>query len=213
LPLNTTHRLALTRRLLLLTLLSAERLRVAQITKKRVDGLTVGELAAKLAPIAEDRPAPASGDVEGVMASMEPPDTGAFSGTVHAATVQKIRHWTREGWLSPVGKLHTGTGAYRRFDDAAIYDAALLYLLTGAGFTISAMDQLTEALAATRRSLPKWREQGGPLYLVISRSGTRNAIEVVEQAPAAAAVDLAVVVNLGRLWSRVGGGNNGPSDK
>jgi len=179
--------------------------------RKLRTGLTVGELAARLTPIAEDRPvapitedpAPAKGAIEATMAWMDPPDTVAIEGAVHEAIVQKIRHWTRERLLSPVGQLHTGTGAYRRFSDTAVYDAAVLYALTGAGFTISAADHFRAALAKVRAALPTWREQGGPLYLVISRNGARSDIEVVEQEPAAATADVLVIVNLSRLFTRI----------
>jgi DNA-binding transcriptional MerR regulator len=170
--------------------------------------VTVSQIAAALAPIV-DPPAAAPVAVEGAMAFMEPPDIVALQGT---ALVERIRHWTRERMLLPAGQLHTGRGKHRYYPADAIYEAALLQTLTTAGLSISAWRYLTDALAAVRLSLPAWRRDGGPLFLLISREGTRDQVEIVQEQPESTA-DLAIVVNLGRLFARVGGANNGPSGK
>lgn len=200
---------------------------MVQIPKRRVGGpawrpgdptLTVGQVAQKLMLITGGRrdpsvPAARPGDVEGAMALTEPSDTVAISGVVDTALVERIRHWTREQLLLPVSQIHAGTGRARLYSSDVVFDAALLHVLTSAGFTVSSMRYLVDALTAARLALPKWKKEGGPLYLVISRSADRTEVEVVRQEPVAATADLAVVVNLGRIFARVGGGNNGPSDK
>ena len=143
------------------------------------------------------------------MAFMEPPDIVAIEGT---ALIERIRHWTRERLLLPAGQLHTGRGKHRYYPAGTIYEAALLQTLTTAGFTVSAWRYLTDALAAVRLSLPAWQRDGGPLFLRISRDGTRDQVEVTRERPESTP-DLAIVVNLGQLFARVGGGNNGPSVK
>jgi DNA-binding transcriptional MerR regulator len=57
-----------------------------------------------------------------------------------AAAVQplfeRIRHWTREGLLSPAGEKNPGTGRARLYDEAAFRKAKVLNSLTECGFTV-----------------------------------------------------------------------------
>jgi DNA-binding transcriptional MerR regulator len=57
-----------------------------------------------------------------------------------AAAVQplfeRIRHWTREGLLSPTGEKNPGTGRARLYDEAAFRKAKVLNSLTECGFTV-----------------------------------------------------------------------------
>src|SRR6476620_738071 len=62
--------------------------------------LTVSDLAEALAPIAPDV----------------------------AGTIQRIRHWTREGALQPIEFAHSGPGKHRRYNPAAIYSVAVLHV-------------------------------------------------------------------------------------
>jgi DNA-binding transcriptional MerR regulator len=158
---------------------------------------TVGEIAARLAAISPN-----------------------FEGTI-----QRIRHWTREGLMVPADLHHAGTGRHRRYPQTAVFDAAVLHVLTNAGLTTSAVRDLkttsperhlVDALTLVRFSVPKWRQQGGPLFLTISQSGTRTEIEVIEQqAGTPAEDDLTIVINLAKVFSRIigRGKGDGRSDK
>jgi DNA-binding transcriptional MerR regulator len=57
-----------------------------------------------------------------------------------AAAVQplfeRIRHWTREGLLSPAGEKNPGTGRARFYDETAFRKARVLNSLTECGFTV-----------------------------------------------------------------------------
>ena len=57
-----------------------------------------------------------------------------------AAAVQplfeRIRHWTREGLLTPAGEKNPGTGRARLYDDDAVRKARVLNSLTELGFTV-----------------------------------------------------------------------------
>jgi DNA-binding transcriptional MerR regulator len=57
-----------------------------------------------------------------------------------AAAVQplfeRIRHWTREGLLTPAGERNPGTGRARFYDEAAFRKAKVLNSLTELGFTV-----------------------------------------------------------------------------
>jgi DNA-binding transcriptional MerR regulator len=61
-------------------------------------------------------------------------------GNAEVAAVQplfeRIRHWTREGLLSPAGEKNPGTGRARLYDDDAVRKARVLNSLTECGFTV-----------------------------------------------------------------------------
>jgi hypothetical protein len=46
------------------------------------------------------------------------------------AAGDRIRNWTREGLLNPVGEKHPGTGKVRRYPSSALMEAALLQVIT-----------------------------------------------------------------------------------
>jgi DNA-binding transcriptional MerR regulator len=112
--------------------------------------LTVSEIADALAPIAPDV----------------------------AGTVQRIRHWTREQMMLPVGELHSGPGKHRRYAADAVYDAAILHVLTSAGFSVSSHRDLVDSLTQARFEIAKWKsakEKPQRLDLIISRMATGEA--------------------------------------
>jgi DNA-binding transcriptional MerR regulator len=49
---------------------------------------------------------------------------------------ERIRHWTREGLLTPAGEKNPGTGRTRLYDEAACRKATVLNSLTECGFTV-----------------------------------------------------------------------------
>jgi DNA-binding transcriptional MerR regulator len=49
---------------------------------------------------------------------------------------ERIRHWTREGLLTPAGEKNPGTGRSRRYGDDAVRKARVLNSLTELGFTV-----------------------------------------------------------------------------
>ena len=67
-----------------------------------------------------------------------------------AATVQIIRHWTREGVLFPVQHQHAGPGKHREYAPDAIYEAAILFAINDMGLPISGSRALTDALTMAR---------------------------------------------------------------
>jgi DNA-binding transcriptional MerR regulator len=89
--------------------------------------LTVGEIAEALTPIAPD-----------------------MAGTLH-----RIRHWIREQMLLPVGRAHAGAGRHRLFSADAIYDAAVLHVLTNVGVPVSGSRALLDGLGLVRFEIAK----------------------------------------------------------
>jgi DNA-binding transcriptional MerR regulator len=108
--------------------------------------LTVGEIAEKLRPIA--------------------PNT--------SATVERVRHWTRENLLLPVDQHHAGTGKHRRYNEESVYDSAILTVIADAGLPIVTQGYLRRALPLARNALRKWmkarsKNQDLALFLEISQ--------------------------------------------
>ena len=46
------------------------------------------------------------------------------------AAVDRLRNWTKEGLINPVGERHPGTGRARLYSEKALFDAVLLQILT-----------------------------------------------------------------------------------
>jgi DNA-binding transcriptional MerR regulator len=109
-------------------------------------GLTIRGLAERLTPIA--------------------PDTDA--------TVQQIRHWTREGLLLPIqDTLHSGPGVHRVYnDDAAVYEAAILSVVANAGLPISGSKILADAMVQARLEIARRKTGKGRKnpHLIILRT-------------------------------------------
>ena len=152
-------------------------------TAHAVPTLTVGEIAERLAPIA--------------------PDT--------AATVQRIRHWTRENMLLPVDRHHAGTGKHRRYAVDAIYDAAILHVTTDAGLNIASQRYLVDALTMARFALPKWKKarsqgQTPPLYLCITRRADKSGRTEVEvrKEPGPPSQVFTIIIDLAKLYACIG---------
>ena len=171
---------------------------MVQIPKRRVGGpawrpgdptLTVGQIAERLRPIAPD--------VE--------------------TTVQRIRHWTRERMMLPVGALHGGTGKHRLYAADNVYSAAILHVFTAFGLNISTVRILVEGLTLARLKAPTWKKKRGPLYLTVWwRSPSRAKCWVDEEEPKLEDLkvrdeepkpsDLMLVIDLAQLWGRIEGG-------
>ena len=123
--------------------------------------------------------------------------------TPRETAIAKLRHWTREGLLGPIGPRHAGTGNHMAYSPDALYEAAVLDVLTSAGISVAAAhDRLLEAMAAVKRELPRWRQEGGPLFLVFvrGRQDTETRVEIARKAPKLTTDDLVITVNLAKLW-------------
>jgi DNA-binding transcriptional MerR regulator len=117
--------------------------------------LTVGDIAAMLMPIAPG--------LEG--------------------TIQRIRHWTREGVLRPIELAHGGPGKHRRYDDASVYSAAVLTVMADLGLPVSQSRFLANAMEVVNSESAKWmaaRKKGETVRLppLIIGVATGNTIQV-----------------------------------
>lgn len=143
--------------------------------------LTVGEIAERLRPIAPDI----------------------------AATVQRIRHWTREQMLVPIDRHHEGTGKHRRYAEGAVYDAAILQVVTSAGLHVATERYLIDALTHASLQLSSWREatrlgQKPRMFLTISKSADESAPKFkVSPVVGEPTGDFTITIDLGKIFARV----------
>jgi DNA-binding transcriptional MerR regulator len=142
--------------------------------------LTVGQIAEQLVSIAPDRP----------------------------ATRERLRHWTREGLLSPVADHHSGTGNHRQYDPSSVYDAAILHAIARAGLNIASLPYLQSALSKAREARQKWErvENTGPLFLEIVHKVGDGPTEVLihEGEPKYdTSAELTIVINLTWILANV----------
>jgi hypothetical protein len=86
------------------------------------------------------------------------------------AAGDRIRNWTREGLLSPVGEKHPGTGKVRRYPQSVLMDAAFLQVMTDCTgvAAVAAGDLLSEARAIFGRATKAGNLENS--MIVISKS-------------------------------------------
>ena len=145
-----------------------------------VTTLTVGEIADRLSTLAPDI----------------------------SASIERLRHWTRERLLVPVDQQHAGTGKHRHYaEGSSEYDGAILHALADAGVHVVSRPYVQAALAQARFALPGWlKNQKRPLFLVITHhldptiEPTANVCNSVEYD---ASARLMIVVNLAQLYAHV----------
>jgi len=147
--------------------------------------LTVSDIAAALAPIAPDV----------------------------AGTVQRIRHWTREQALRPAELEHAGPGKHRRYSGDAVYNAAVLHVLTGAGLPVSHSRFLKDAMRWAASKAAKWkkaRDKGETLALppMIIGVTAKGEVQIGEESKdfrtfKVADVVLTISIDLAKLFAEV----------
>lgn len=117
------------------------------------------------------------------------------------ATTERIKHWTREGFLLPVEQHHAGTGKHRRYDPLSVLDAAVLNVMADAG--MAGHRHLLDALALARRAHESWSAASrASRFLEISHLKNRGwtfALHENAVAPNPTA-ELSVLINLTRIF-------------
>jgi DNA-binding transcriptional MerR regulator len=89
------------------------------------------------------------------------------------ATMQQIRHWTREGLLIPLQHLHSGPGMHREYHpEDTRYEAAVLSVVANLGLPISGSQVLADAMVQVRLEVAKRKAGKGKKnpHLIIMRT-------------------------------------------
>jgi hypothetical protein len=88
------------------------------------------------------------------------------------ATLERIRHWTRERLIVPIAQEHAGGGKHRGYAEDTAYDVAVLIAVANMGLHVTSTRYLADALTMLRQALPRWKEarargRVAPLFLDI----------------------------------------------
>jgi DNA-binding transcriptional MerR regulator len=84
-------------------------------------------------------------------------------------SIERIRHWTRAGLITPLKTPYAGTGKHREYDVLSVLDAAILTVIADAGVHIASHKYLLDGLALIRGALQKRKpEKSRDLYLEIA---------------------------------------------
>jgi len=141
--------------------------------------VTVGQIAEQLKPIAPDP----------------------------AATIERVRHWTRQKLLYPIAQHHAGTGKHRRYGDDSKFEVAILTAMAEAGLPIISQRYLQKALSLTHRALQRWRANPElSLFLVISRDLTQRdgpSVRLIENFEKSLRAHVCLVMNLPLIFRHV----------
>jgi hypothetical protein len=137
------------------------------------------------------------------------------------AISQRLRHWTREGLLKPIGKQNPGTGHHLRYPERALVDAAILSRLTRRfGFWAKKVPFTGALLDAVVEQLPHMRLHIQNQKIAYLFLGTRGGdflgqVQVVddpngpvrrfrERLTVPPDFDDVILINLNRLFAQVG---------
>jgi DNA-binding transcriptional MerR regulator len=126
----------------------------------------------------------------------------AKPGASKAALIERIRHWTRERLISPIGKRSPGTGRHRVYDESVLEDAVVLNAMADMGLQVGLQRTV---LKLVRHEKTAWREKakrGVSLFLEIDTlpDGQRFP-HLHEGAWVSPDAEHAIVFNLTRLFA------------
>jgi hypothetical protein len=104
-----------------------------------------------------------------------------------AALRERIRHWTREGLIKPIGEKNPGTGHHRQYDEGVLADVAILDALAGLGAQVR--DQHAVLLRARElieeqgtEEISAFTKAGSIFYLSITNVGRGQPVVMVSRA-------------------------------
>jgi hypothetical protein len=75
-----------------------------------------------------------------------------------AKVIDRLRNWTKEGLLIPVGDKNPGTGRHRRYPESAVADALLLSVLTDA---VGMQATKARSFSTAFNVVKNWMKAGG----------------------------------------------------
>ncbi|MGB9389009.1 MAG: hypothetical protein WCB70_03295 [Xanthobacteraceae bacterium] len=93
------------------------------------------------------------------------------------ALSERIRHWTREGLIQPIGLKHPGTGRHREYENFVLLEISVLEALAGLGLKVGQQQAALKLLKERMEggyALKSWIEKRNlqvATYLVFSDLG------------------------------------------
>jgi DNA-binding transcriptional MerR regulator len=98
-------------------------------------------------------------------------------GAAKEAFIQRLRHWTRERLLFPLGETNPGTGKHRLYDDAVVYETRFLDAMTNLGISIATQRLIIGTIRQERhlgRRVKEAEKSGAQFWLVIETLGNHS---------------------------------------
>jgi DNA-binding transcriptional MerR regulator len=131
-------------------------------------------------------------------------------------TIQRIRHWTREGVLQPIKFGHSGPGKHRRYNPAAVYSAAVLHVITAAGLPVAHSQFLTDLMRQVNELAARWITASdraeiikrGRMTVGVTPTGTISRVGHEPQGPAEEV--LSIIIDLGKIFAAVDSSHGRP---
>jgi DNA-binding transcriptional MerR regulator len=99
---------------------------------------------------------------------------------IEPALIERIRHWTREGLIQPIGLKHPGTGRHREYEDRVLLEVSVLEALAGLGLKVGQQQTALKLLKERMKggyALKSWIEKRNlqvGTYLVFSDLGSEK---------------------------------------
>jgi DNA-binding transcriptional MerR regulator len=96
------------------------------------------------------------------------------------ALIERIRHWTREGLIQPIGPKHPGTGRHREYENCVLLEVSVLEALAGLGLKVGQQQTALKLLKERMKggyALKSWIEKRNlqvGTYLVFSDLGSEK---------------------------------------
>jgi hypothetical protein len=119
-----------------------------------------------------------------------------------SSAMNRLKNWTNEGFVKPLGDSHPGTGRARQYSSQALTDAVMLQIITNA--TGMSAVEAHELLTGKRWNLKGVREEGS--WFVLSRKIGVDAwaigwcrLEFMPQHFDKSSYDTHVVIDLGKV--------------
>jgi hypothetical protein len=81
--------------------------------------------------------------------------------------IERVRHWTREGLLVPLGDRNPGTGRKRSYDEDAIVSARIFNILADFGIGIPTMRRTVQHGTYVAKSIADKKARGLVCFLCI----------------------------------------------
>jgi DNA-binding transcriptional MerR regulator len=133
--------------------------------------------------------------------------------------VERIRHWTREGLIRPIGQKNPGTGRHRQYNEFVLLDVGVLNVLANLGFQVgqqqSVVKQVKELYNQNMLNIYYGFAAQEEVYIVVSDPGgeeqkaevlyvsgkdeetKRNLFKLSAQS------DAVILINVGRIYKNV----------
>jgi hypothetical protein len=133
-----------------------------------------------------------------------------------AAVIERLRSWTADGLIEPIGELNPGTGRRRLYDDATAFDAGILNALADLGLQAGRYSAVVLLLAERAKEVwAKRHDSPKALFLEVAdfgpdELGRDRAVFLHEGSKKGhhgnwihPRADASLVVNLIRLFGRI----------